>query len=113
MKRIFLIVIGLLMIAGSVWAGPDYVLSDEDLVVTSSAQGFASIPADVKAALISIQGDSIRWKAYTDPEANNGSILDEGDYYFISNPDVLRQWKAILKTGGSAATAYVIYLGTP
>lgn len=90
------------------------VIGEENLIITSTAtaSGLADIPKNAESALIGIQGDSVRWMAFnTDPESNNGPILDNGDYYLIDTPYELSKWKAILSAGGSAATVYALYYG--
>lgn len=111
---ILIIAMALIMMALTQTTERLRVIGDEDLILssTSSASGFATIPNMAESMLIAIQGDSIRWKAFnTDPESNNGGILDEGDYYLIDTPYEIQKWKGILKSGGSAATAHGIYYG--
>lgn len=114
MKKQLLILCLVLLFPVTAVYGADFykILADEDLVVTSSAAGFASVPDNVKRTIVSIQGDTVRWKMDTDPEANNGAKLADGDYLILNSPYEVNNIKFILSTGGSAATAYAVHQGS-
>ena len=120
MKRLTLAVLLVtLLIATRANAGEKYVIGAEILAVTSStvASGLASIPATATECVISISGDSIRWKMYIDPTHANGMILDEGDYLILDTHDQIKRFKAIILTAAGGASGYssidATYLAVP
>ena len=90
------------------------VLGQVDLIVTSTSKSLFSIPAATQKAIIGIQGGAVRWKGYgAAPERNNGAYLGSGDYIILNNRSEVDNFRVILDTGASAATAYVLYEGVP
>jgi len=126
--------VGLLMFVGLyLWSGlsprPSYsspipgeqyvVIGEEDLKVTTYARQFDSgVSTRAVYAIVAIQGDTVRWKAFNRATGNNGAILDSGDYYEIKENDELQRWNVIRDITGNtpfqnSVTAHVIFYGRP
>jgi hypothetical protein len=88
------------------------VVGEQDITVSGVTVYTLTKPASAVSALITVQGDDVRWKGYTtDPVALSGALLDEGDYLLLDSPSQIENFGVILKSGGSGATVYVIYYG--
>ena len=115
MKRIFVMGLAALFLCLSSVAQADNkpkVLGDEDIVVSGTTVYTLTATSGSISALVSIQGDAVRWKASsTDPTATNGALLYNGDYLFLTSPYEISGFSAILSSGGSGTTLYVIYYG--
>jgi len=114
MKKVLMLMGCLLLLYGTAWA--DYkpeVLGDEDIAMSgTTVYTLTPSSTEIVQALITVQGDSIRWKGYTtNPVPNNGAILDEGDSLYLDSRYQINNFRAILKSGGSGATLYIIYYG--
>ena len=110
----FMVIVWIFAIVAISNAGQDYVISEEILSITGASASLASVPATAENALLSLSGDSIRWKGHlVAPTAAAGNIMAEGDYLYLDTRDKISKFQAILKTGGSAATIYVMYYGKP
>jgi len=115
MKRIFIMGLAVLFLCLSSVVQADYkpkVLGDEDIVVSGTTVYTLTATSGSVSAIITIQGDAVRWKAYsTDPAITNGALLYNGDYLFLTSPYEISGFSAILSSGGSGATIYAIYYG--
>jgi len=103
----------LMITAGIVYAAdrPLHVIGDEDLILSSTAQHLPDIPTECDGAMISIQGDDVRFKLSDTVEADNGAILNEGDILILDSISQIIGFNVILDSGSSSATAYVTYFG--
>jgi len=115
MKRIFVMGLAVLFLCLSSVVQADNkprVLGDEDIVVSGTTVYTLTPTSGAVSALITIQGDPVRWKGHTtDPETTNGALLYSGDYLFLDSPYQLSNFGAIMSSGGSGVTIYVIYYG--
>jgi len=114
MKKVLMLMGCLLLLYGIAWA--DYkpeVLGDEDITMSGTTVYTLTASSDsVVGALITVQGDTIRWKGWaTDPTAGNGAILKESDYLWLDSRYQIDNFGAILSSGSSGATLYIIYYG--
>ena len=115
MKRIFVLGLAVLFLCLSSVAQADNkprVLGDEDIAVSGTTVYTLTPTSGAVSAFITIQGDAVRWKGHTtDPAADNGGFLYAGDYLYLDSPYQLSNFGAILSSGGSGTTIYVIYYG--
>ena len=115
MKRIFVMGLAVLFLCLSSVAQADNkprVLGDEDIVVSGTTVYTLTPTSGAISGLITIQGDAVRWKGHTtNPGITNGGFLYAGDYLYLGSPYQLSNFGAILSSGGSGTTIYVIYYG--
>ena len=109
-KRVLILTCCILLITGIAYARSLHVISDVDMVLSSTAQ-VLSPPAECHGAQVCIQGDDVRFKLFGTAEANNGPIMDEGDCYNLNSISQVRNFSVILDSASSSATAYVVYFG--
>jgi hypothetical protein len=91
-------------------------LTDEDLVITSTTtpvQFTSATSPQAVAVWVAIQGGTVRFKIGSDPESNNGALLDDRDSVYFDEYDEVQNLRWILDSGSSAATAYVVFYKRP
>jgi len=116
-NKLKLLVIGvLLLLAAVVYALDQYrVLADtRTVVVTSTPQGLGSFTIGTEVVRVDVRGGDISCFFVTDttsgtsstPTANDGIVIEDGEYAYFTHEEA-KTLNAVLKTGSSAATAYV------
>lgn len=88
------------------------VVEEEVVNITSTAGGvsyMSSANTPFGRATVTFQGDDVRYRLTTDPTATAGIVAKENDYLVVDNIEDLVKMRMILETGGSAASAIVVY----
>ena len=67
----------------------------EKLEVTSTPSGFSTIPSDASAAVISLEGGTVRFKTFGDPSSTDGHKLLDGTFYELDSIDEIEGFRGI------------------
>lgn len=107
-KRLLLTLVICLCLVRAVQA--EGVFLEGAVTVTTSVQSPLTISApgayrEVQS-MISVEGDSIRWRITGDPEDQLGHIAYAGDIIILDSEYDITNFKVILDAGGSGATLY-------
>ena len=106
MKKIFALIVAMLLIAGTAYAGSIYSGS---ITATTTAQSLTTSTEGIRSALITVIGGAVNVGFYSAPTLTAGHELSAGSHMTLDDLNDISKFQVILTNGNSTSTTTTVY----